>query len=74
MRPERELAADAWYDTSTKVNNGEQLFEVKENVEMFEQVVNEAQFLFEFEIRGLKFNDAKVLFYIKLADGAYLGR
>jgi hypothetical protein len=35
-------------------------------------VVNEARFIFEFEIRGLKFNGAKVLFYIKPADGLQL--
>jgi hypothetical protein len=60
------------YDTHTKVNNGERLFGVRENDKLFEQVVNEAQFLFEFEIRGLKFNGEKVSFYIKLADGLKL--
>jgi hypothetical protein len=35
-------------------------------------VVNEAHFLFDFEIRGLKFNDAKVLFFIKLDGGLRL--
>jgi hypothetical protein len=59
MREERELAEDVWYDTSTKVNNGEWLFGVKENDKLFEQVVNEARFLFAFELRGLKFNGAE---------------
>jgi hypothetical protein len=69
MREEREIAEDAWYDTHTKVNNGERLFLSKKNAEHLEQVVNEARFLFEFELRGLKFNGAEVLFYIKPADG-----
>jgi hypothetical protein len=72
MRTDRELAEDVWYDTSTKVNNGERLFGVRENDKLFEQVVNEAQFLFEFEIRGLKFNGAKVSFYIKPVKGLEL--
>jgi hypothetical protein len=72
MRTDRKLETDCWYDTSTKVNNGERLFGVKDNVKQFEQVVNEAQFLFEFEIRGLKFNGAEVLFYIKPVKGLEL--
>jgi hypothetical protein len=72
MREERELAEDVWYDTSTKENNGERLFLSEKNVEQFEQVVNEARFLFEFELRGLKFNGAEVLFYIKPEKGLEL--
>jgi hypothetical protein len=65
MRKDRKLETDCWYDVDAKVNNGEKLFGVRENVKQFEQVVNEAHFLFDFELRGLKFNDAKVLFFIK---------
>jgi hypothetical protein len=72
MREDRKLETDCWYDIDAKVNNGEKLFGVRENVKQFEQVVNEAHFLFDFEIRGLKFNDAKVLFFIKLDDGLKL--
>jgi hypothetical protein len=72
MRKDRKLEANCWYDIDAKVNNGEKLFGVKDNVKQFEQVVNEAHFLFDFEIRGLKFNDAKVLFFIKLDDGLKL--
>jgi hypothetical protein len=72
MREDRKLETDCWYDVDAKVNNGEKLFGVRENVKRFEQVVNEAHFLFDFEIRGLKFNDAKVLFFIKLDDGIKL--
>jgi hypothetical protein len=72
MREERELEEDVWYDTSTKVNNGERLFLSKKNVEQLEQVVNEARILFEFELRGLKFNGAEVLFYIKPEKGLEL--
>jgi hypothetical protein len=35
-------------------------------------VVNKAHFLFDFELRGLKFNDAKVVFYIKSVKGLKL--
>jgi hypothetical protein len=72
MRPLRQLASDVWYNVDTSINNGERLFGVKDNVKQFEQVVNEAQFLFEFEIRGLKFNRAKVSFYIKPVKGLEL--
>jgi hypothetical protein len=72
MREDRKLETDCWYDIDAKANNGEKLFGVRENVRRFEQVVNEAHFLFDFEIRGLKFNDAKVLFFIKLDDGLKL--
>jgi hypothetical protein len=40
MREERELEEDVWYDTNTKMNNGEQLFGVKDNFKQFEQVVS----------------------------------
>jgi hypothetical protein len=36
------------------------------------QVLFEAYVLFGFELRGLKFNGAEVLFYIKPADGLKL--
>jgi hypothetical protein len=72
MRKNRKLETDCWYDVGAKTNNGEKLFGARENVRRFEQVVNEAHFLFDFEIRGLKFSDAKVLFFIKLDDGLKL--
>jgi hypothetical protein len=72
MRQNRKLEEFCWYDIDAKVNNGEKLYGVRENVKQFEQVVNEAHFLFDFEIRGLKFNDAKVRFFIKPDDGLKL--
>jgi hypothetical protein len=72
MRQNRKLEEVCWYDVDARVNNGEKLFGVRENVKRFEQVVNEAHFLFAFELRGLKFNDTKVLFFIKPDDGLKL--
>jgi hypothetical protein len=72
MRPLRQLASNVWYNVDTSVNNKEPLFRVQGNVDLFMQVLFEAYVLFGFELRGLKFNGADVLFYIKPADGLKL--
>jgi hypothetical protein len=72
MRKERELAEDVWYDTNTKVNNGEPVFLAKKNVWLFEWTVSGAKELYAFEIRGLRFDEANVSFYIKPANGLQL--
>jgi hypothetical protein len=72
MRTERELAENVWYDTSTKVNNGEPLFLSERNRWLFGRTVSEANELYDFVIRGLRFEGAKVSFYIKPADGLRL--
>jgi hypothetical protein len=59
MRPLRQLTSNVWYNVDTSINNKEPLFRVRGNADLFMQVVNEARFLFEFELRGLKFNRAK---------------
>jgi hypothetical protein len=72
MRRERELAENVWYDTSTTVNNGEPLFLSERNRWLFGRTVSEANELYEFVIRGLRFEGAKVSFFIKPADGLRL--
>jgi hypothetical protein len=72
MRPLRQLASNVWYNVDTSINNKEPLFRVQGNVDLFMQVLFEAYVLFGFELRGLKFNGAEVLFYIKPADGLKL--
>jgi hypothetical protein len=69
MRKERELAADYWYDASMKANNNETLFLSEHNRWLFEWTFSEAKKLYAFEARGLRFDGAKVSFFIKPADG-----
>jgi hypothetical protein len=72
MRLLRQLASNVWYNVDTEINNKEPLFGVQGNVDLFMQVLFEAYVLFAFELRGLKFNGAQVLFFIKPADGLKL--
>jgi hypothetical protein len=72
MRPLRQLASNVWYNVDMSINNKEPLFRVRGNADLFIQVLFEAYVLFGFELRGLKFNGADVLFYMKPADGLKL--
>jgi hypothetical protein len=69
MRKLRILAADAWYNVSTAVNNREPLFWVARERARFEQVLNEAREIYVFELRGLRFCGPCVSIYIKPAAG-----
>jgi hypothetical protein len=72
MRELRELAADAWYEVQTSVNDREPLFLSKRNIDLFKQVLYEAREIYGFMLRGLKFDGAWVSFYIKPDDGLQL--
>jgi hypothetical protein len=72
MRELRELAADAWYEVQTSVNDREPFFVAKRNVDLFKQVLYEAREIYGFVLRGLKFDGAWVSFYIKPDDGLQL--
>jgi hypothetical protein len=54
------------------VNNGEPLFRSKFGVWLFGWVLSEARLIFAFELRGVRFNGAEVLFYIKPVKGLEL--
>jgi REP element-mobilizing transposase RayT len=69
MRPERELAADAWYGTSTDVNNDESIFLSERVVRLFMQTLREADTIFAFKLRGLNIEANRVSFFIKPDDG-----
>jgi hypothetical protein len=72
MRKERELAENVWYYINTMLNNREMLFLLKRNRWLFRWTVSEAMGFYAFEIRGLRFDGAKVSFYIKPANGLEL--
>jgi hypothetical protein len=72
MRKERELAENVWYYICTMLNNGEMLFLLKRNRWLFRWTASEAMGFYAFEIRGLRFDGAKVSFYIKPANGLQL--
>jgi hypothetical protein len=72
MRKERELAENVWYYINTMLNNREMLFLLKRNRWLFRWTASEANEFYAFEIRGLRFDGAKVSFYIKPANGLQL--
>jgi hypothetical protein len=72
MRALRILAASVWYFVSTAVNNREPLFWVARERARFKRVLDEARALYEFEVRGLRFDGPTVSFCIKPADGLQL--
>jgi hypothetical protein len=72
MKLLRQLASNVWYNVGTEINNKEPLFGVQNNIDLFMQVLFEAYVLFAFELRGLEFNGALVLFFIKPDDGLKL--
>jgi hypothetical protein len=69
MRTERELAADAWYGTSTDVNNDESIFLSERVVRLFMQTLREADTIFAFKRRGLNIEANRVSFFVKPDDG-----
>jgi hypothetical protein len=69
MRKHRELAAHVWYYVSTAVNDREPLFWGTDEVWLFERSVGEANEVYPFEIRRMRFDGAAVSFYIRPADG-----
>jgi hypothetical protein len=72
MRAKRELATDCWYYVATAVNDAEPLFWSGCVVWLLARVLSEAKEIFAFELRGLRFDGARVSFFIKPADGLRL--
>jgi hypothetical protein len=72
MRPLRELRQDVWYEIHTVVNRQEPLFQLRQAVALFAQVLVETAERFEFEIRGLRLTERWLVFYIKPKDGFQL--
>jgi hypothetical protein len=74
MRKKRKLAENVWYKVKTAVNTGEPLFRLEFAAVLFYRVLREARGRFAFEMRGLAFDGARLVFYIKPADGLRLPR
>ncbi|MDR0383584.1 MAG: transposase [Spirochaetaceae bacterium] len=74
MRPLRELKQGVWYEIHTAVNNGEPLFQSRQALRLFSQVLDDTATRFDFEIRGLSLEDDLLVFRVKPADGFELPR
>jgi hypothetical protein len=72
MRHERMLGKHVWYLVSTMVNIGEPLFQLPWVENLLYRVLRDAKGIFSFEMCGLKFDGATLMFYIKPADGKEL--
>jgi hypothetical protein len=72
MRKKRLLVQDTWYEVRTAINNREPLFRRQPAIAIFCQVFGEARGLFVFELRGFRFEEERLSFYIKPADGLQL--
>jgi hypothetical protein len=72
MRSLRILSNGVWYGVRPAVNNREPLFWLPKEKARLEQVLNEAQEIYGFELRGLRFSGPWVMFYIRPADGFHL--
>jgi hypothetical protein len=75
MRPLRELRQGVWYRISTSVNRQDSVFQSRQTLALFAQVLKETAERYVFEIRGLRIEKGIWLeFYIKPKDGFQLPR
>jgi REP element-mobilizing transposase RayT len=58
-----------WYEVRTRINNREPLFRRAKALAIFAGVFRETELRFIFEIRGLRLEDDRLVFYIKPEDG-----
>jgi hypothetical protein len=58
-----------WYKIRTAINRQDALFQSRQTVALFAQVLGEVSQRFVFEIRGLSLKDERLVFYIKPKDG-----
>jgi REP element-mobilizing transposase RayT len=68
------LKRDVWYEIRTVINNREQLFRLRQALALFAQVLGGTAERFNFEIRALRLQDDRLVFYIKPEDGLKLPR
>jgi hypothetical protein len=69
MRKLRELRDGVWYEIRTVVNREYPLFQSRQMIALFAQVLGEVADHFVFELRGLCLKDEWLVFYIKPKDG-----
>jgi REP element-mobilizing transposase RayT len=72
MRQLRALAQGVWYEVRTRINNREPLFRRYQALAIFTQVFRETELRFVFEVRGLRLEDDRLMFYIRPEDGLEL--
>jgi hypothetical protein len=72
MRPLRELNDGVWYEVRTAINRDYPLFQSRQTIALFAQVLGEVSQRFVFEIRGLNLENERLVFYIKPKDGFQL--
>jgi REP element-mobilizing transposase RayT len=63
-----------WYEIRTVINNRERLFRLRQALALFAQVLGGTAERFDFEIRALRLEDDRLVFYIKPEDGFKLPR
>jgi hypothetical protein len=74
MRPLRELRQGVWYRISTSVNRQDPVFQSRQTLALFAQVLGETAERYVFEIRGLRITNSWLEFFIKPKDGFQLPR
>ncbi|MDR2054006.1 MAG: hypothetical protein LBP80_11395, partial [Treponema sp.] len=72
MRKLRELKQGVWYEIRTQINNRKPLFLISKARDIFSRVFHEAGLRFVFEIRCLRLEGDRLMFYIKPEDGLQL--
>jgi hypothetical protein len=72
MRQLRILGQGVWYEVRTRINNREPLFHRVNALAIFAGVFHETELRFVFEVRGLRLEDDRLMFYIRPEDGLEL--
>jgi hypothetical protein len=69
MRANRVLVPKGWYWVSTDDNNREAVFRLPREVRLLRTVLHKGRKVYEFEVRELRVEDDRVLFYVNAVDG-----
>ncbi|MDR0640112.1 MAG: hypothetical protein LBG27_14655 [Spirochaetaceae bacterium] len=72
MNKPRKLQQNVWYKVRTEVNIGEPLFRLPIAVVLLHRVLREIRKRYPFEMRGLRLEGARLIFYIKPDNGFML--
>jgi REP element-mobilizing transposase RayT len=72
MRQLRILKQGVWYKVRSRINNREPLFRHANALALFSKVFRETGLRFVFEVRGLRIEEDRLVFYIKPENGLEL--
>jgi REP element-mobilizing transposase RayT len=72
MRQLRKLGQNVWYEVHAGINNREPLFRRHKALTLFVAVFRETGLRFVFEVRGLRIEEDRLVFYIKPENGLEL--